>query len=122
LTFQPESLVVPPEVPSLGLHPSISGGSSCLELKKDPRKGRFVVTNQGTTCLSSNPATLVQKLMQRKIVHPSIYSGHSNDWNHESEYQTGIRISDTSVSGIHHSKYNNFHLQIVPANLHWSVH
>jgi hypothetical protein len=43
----PDEPVIPPEVPSLGLHPTISGGSSCLELKTSETKGRYIVTNQG---------------------------------------------------------------------------
>ncbi len=43
----PEDPVIPPEVPSLGLHPAISGGSTCLELKTSETKGRYIVTNQG---------------------------------------------------------------------------
>ncbi len=46
----PEDPVIPPEVPSLGLHPTISGGSTCLELKTSETKGRYIVTNQGKLC------------------------------------------------------------------------
>ncbi len=43
----PDEPVIHPEVPSLGLHPTISGGSTCLELKTSETKGRYIVTNQG---------------------------------------------------------------------------